>query len=104
MSRRRNLPLDTLELILEGVELIVSADGNITGGSMYPTRTIAKLFGVTDRHIQQLTKDGVLPATWGSCGRCGANWPRRLRERTEAVSCRTLAWHFLREDKEPDSL
>ncbi|WP_147401733.1 hypothetical protein [Acutalibacter sp. 1XD8-33] len=67
-------------------------------------RTIAKLFGVTDRHIQQLTKDGVLPATWGSCGRCGANWPRRLRERTEAVSCRTLAWHFLREDKEPDSL
>ncbi len=53
MSRRRNLPLDALELILEGVELIVSADGNITGGSMYPTRTIAKLFGVTDRHIQR---------------------------------------------------
>ena len=69
MSRRRNLPLDTLELILEGVELIVSADGNITGGSMYPTRTIAKLFGVTDRHIQQLTKDGVLPATETPSGR-----------------------------------
>ena len=31
MSRRRNLPLDTLELILEGVELIVSANGEING-------------------------------------------------------------------------
>ena len=68
-TNRRNLTLDTLELILEGVELIVSADGNITGGSMYPTRTIAKLFGVTDRHIQQLTKDGVLPATETPSGR-----------------------------------
>lgn len=66
---RHNLALDTLELILEGVELIVSADGNITGGSMYPTRIIAKLFGVTDRHIQQLTKDGVLPATETPSGR-----------------------------------
>lgn len=66
---KRGLALDTLELILEGVELIVSADGNITGGSMYPTRTIAKLFGVGDRHIQQLTKDGVLPATETPNGR-----------------------------------
>lgn len=67
--RRRNLALDTLELILEGVELTVSANGEITGGSMYPTRVIAKLFGVTDRHIQQLTKDGVLPATETPSGR-----------------------------------
>lgn len=66
---KRGLALDTLELILEGVELIVSADGNITGGSMYPTRTIAKLFGVGDRHIQQLTKDGVFPATETPNGR-----------------------------------
>ena len=56
-------------ITMDTFELIVSADGNITGGSMYPTRTIAKLFGVTDRHIQQLTKDGVLPATETPNGR-----------------------------------
>ena len=56
-------------IALDTFELIVSADGNITGGSMYPTRTIAKLFSVTDRHIQQLTKDGVLPATETPSGR-----------------------------------
>ena len=56
-------------ITMDTFELIVSADGNITGGSMYPTRTIAKLFGVTDRHIQQLTKDGVLPATETPSGR-----------------------------------
>ena len=69
MSRRRNLPLDTLELILEGVELIVSANGEITGGSMYPTTIIAKLFGVGERRIQQLTVQGVLPATETPNGR-----------------------------------
>ena len=69
MSRRRNLPLDTLELILEGVELIVSANGEITGGSMYPTTIIAKLFGVGGRRIQQLTVQGVLPATETPNGR-----------------------------------
>lgn len=69
MSRRRNLPLDTLELILKGVELIVSADGKVTGGSMYSTHTIAQLFGVTDRHIQKLSQDGILPATETSSGR-----------------------------------
>lgn len=68
-DNRRNLALDTLELILEGVELTVSANGEITGGSVYPTRVIAKLFGVGERHIQQLTKDGVLPATETSSGR-----------------------------------
>lgn len=66
---RRSLALDTLELILEGVELIVSADGKVTGGSMYPTHTIATLFGVTDRHIQKLSQDGVLPATETPSGR-----------------------------------
>lgn len=68
-DNRRNLALDTLEFILEGVELTVSANGEVTGGSMYPTHTIAQLFGVTDRHIQQLTKDGVLPATETPNGR-----------------------------------
>jgi len=66
---KRSLPLDTLEFILEGVELIVSENGKITSGSMYPTRIIAQLFGVTDRHIQQLSKDGVLPATETPNGR-----------------------------------
>lgn len=66
---KRNLALDTLEIILEGVELIVSANGEITSGSMYPTRIIAQLFGVSERRIQQLTTDGVLPATETPNGR-----------------------------------
>lgn len=56
-------------IAMDTFELIVSANGEITGGSMYPTHTIATLFGVTDRHIQQLTKDGVLPATETPSGR-----------------------------------
>ncbi|WP_305117313.1 hypothetical protein [Acutalibacter muris] len=58
-----------MSIAMDTFELIMSADGNITGGSMYPTCTIGKLFGVTDRHIQQLTKDGVLPATETPNGR-----------------------------------
>ena len=47
----------------------MSANGEITGGSMYPTTIIAKLFGVGERRIQQLTVQGVLPATETPNGR-----------------------------------
>ena len=36
--------------------------GEMAGSSLYKTEIIAKLFGVGPRRIQQMTKDGILPA------------------------------------------
>lgn len=49
--------------------LEIQKNGELGRDSMYPTHTIAQLFGVTDRHIQELTKKGVLPATDAPGGR-----------------------------------
>lgn len=36
--------------------------------SVYSTRAVAKLLGVTERRVQQLTKDGVIPAVTTGAG------------------------------------
>ena len=43
--------------------------GEMAGSSLYKTEIIAKLFGVGPRRIQQMTKDGILPAVETPKGR-----------------------------------
>ena len=47
----------------------IDETGEITSSSICRCHDIAKLFGVTDRHIQKLSQDGVLPATETPSGR-----------------------------------
>lgn len=60
---------DLREIICQGVNLTMNEKGEIAGSSLYKTEIIAKLFGVTPRRIQMLTKDGILPAVETPKGR-----------------------------------
>ena len=43
--------------------LSLNEKGEITGGSLYHKKVIAKLFGLSSRRIEQLTYDGILFTT-----------------------------------------
>ena len=60
---------DLRKIICQGVNLTMNEKGEIAGSSLYKTEIIAKLFGVTPRRIQMLTKDGILPAVETPKGR-----------------------------------
>ena len=60
---------DIREIICQGVNLTMNEKGEIAGSSLYKTEIIAKLFGVGPRRIQQMTKEGVLPAVETPKGR-----------------------------------
>lgn len=60
---------DLREIICQGVNLTMNEKGEIAGSSLYKTEIIAKLFGLSPRRIQILTKDGILPAVETPKGR-----------------------------------
>lgn len=60
---------DLREIICQGVKLTMNEKGEMTGSSLYKTEIIAKLFGVGPRRIQQMTKEGILPAVETPKGR-----------------------------------
>lgn len=79
---------EELQKALEKEALTLNETGEVSSsGALYSSAIIAKLFCVDQRHIQQLTKDGVLPAIEAPNGRrydlvpTVQSYIRHLRER-----------------------